>query len=454
MATLLEKNTQKLVQRKLDILFAKQQQLNGNSNGQRKMPEGGYTSITGDYGYGFDPWRRTGYNATLSDIGLDPRNTAGFGQGWGQPYSGPKPVGQNTPVNTLYNPDTPYKAPGSYQFNSWENQNRPTNYNSFTGGQTSPNVTQVPYTGPAPDYSTPEQAGYGETQPIVSNKPTVGKAPVNYMTKLLANDPNRGYTAPNFAPEPTATINPLAASTPPINKVTTSNITPTHGLVDATKNAKDGIAANTNTPINWGKVGTTAAQLAPVIYNMFKGMQKPDKVKANYNPYESQIMGLMADRRFNIEPLLNANRVGQAVSNRSIRDVAGSRGELMGNLGATQNARMTGDAAAWAQKNNMDNQYMGQQAEMLANLGGNRSQMDWNAQMGYAQNKAATQQFTGQAFNDLSKYSQTQQLMGNQKERDAQLASLYPDMYSQIYQFQPAIQAILKAAGKPTKTIR
>jgi hypothetical protein len=187
---------------------------------------------------------------------------------------------------------------------------------------------------------------------------------------------------------------------------------------------------------------------------MIKGLQRPDKVKPNYNPYESQIRSTMANRRFNIDPLLNANRVGQAVNNRQIRDVAGSRGELMSNLGASQNARMAGDAAAWAQKNNMDNQYLGQQAEMDAQLGSQRAGMDWNVQMGNAGNKAATQQFMSQGFNDLGRFAQTQQLMENQRLNSSDLANVYQSVYGGYSQFLPELERMARTANLNVKTKR
>ena len=184
-----------------------------------------------------------------------------------------------------------------------------------------------------------------------------------------------------------------------------------------------------------------AAQLAPVVFNMIKGLQKPERTRPNYNPYESSARSLMANRRFNVDPMLNSNRNAQAVANRNIRNTAGSRGEMMANFGAAQNYRMAGDASAWSQKNNMDNEYMGQQAQMDAQLGQQRAQMDWNVQNANAQNKAAQQQFLGQGFSDLGQFGQVQQQMSNQKERDKQLLGLYPDMFG-VYNFMNGIKDI------------
>jgi hypothetical protein len=193
--------------------------------------------------------------------------------------------------------------------------------------------------------------------------------------------------------------------------------------------------------LDWGKAGTFALQAAPAIYNMIKGLQRPDKVTPNYNPYENEIRSTMRNRRFNIDPILNANRTAQAVSNRNIRSVAGSRGELMGNLGASQNARMVGDATAWAQKNNMDNQYLSEQAQMDANLGQNRAQMDWMTQDANARNRTVTNQFMGQGINDIANLMQTRQLMNNQLLSDKQRIGVMKDALG-VYRYMIGSQEI------------
>ena len=229
------------------------------------------------------------------------------------------------------------------------------------------------------------------------------------------------------------------------NKTTLGTANPVNNTLVGKPNVQ-----TTPTPTNWGKVGTFAGQVAPMLYNMFKGLQKPDKVKPMYNPYEGQIRSAMANRRFNIDPLLNANMVANAVGNRNIRNAANSRGEMMGNYGASQNQRMAGDTAAWAQKNNMDNQYLGEQAQMDANLGANRAQMDWMAQDYNLKNKTATNQFLGQGFNDLGQFAQMQQLMGNQTNNDAMLANILRSVYGpgSPTKFYGGYQDVLNALPK------
>ena len=84
---------------------------------------------------------------------------------------------------------------------------------------------------------------------------------------------------------------------------------------------------------------------------------------------------------------------------------------------------------------------------MDANLGGQRAQMDWNTQIANQQNKAATNAFMGQGFNDLGKFAQTQQLMGNQSQNSQDLLRIFQDAFGGITGFMPELQKILSNQG-------
>lgn len=421
MATQIQKNTKKLVERKLDMLFAKQQELNGNKGSQDNPGDQPDQYAMGGH-IGYAKAQSILKKGTIKGKKLSAKQQAYFEsvQNDNLPQAG---GGWDGTIPKYLNPNTPGYGVGNSGLSAMDVQS---NWWNKLNSQINPiGLDNVDVT-------------------AQKNVPTISTVNTNNGTNLN-NTPirvggptpiTRNLTAPNLG----GTTSPGAQ-----NLYNTLEGTPT--LAGAPNPSGVPKAGSIPEGLTWGKAGTFAAQAAPMIYNLIKGLQKPDKVTPNYNPYEDKIRSLMANRRFNVEPLLTQNRTAQAVNNRNIYNTANSRGELMGNLGATQNYRMAGDAAAWAQKNNVDNQYVSEQAQMDANLGNNRAQMDWNVQTGNAQNKAATNQFLGQGFNDLSQFAQIQQLMGNQQNRDAQLASLYPDMYSQIYQFQPAMQQIIKAAG-------
>jgi hypothetical protein len=170
-------------------------------------------------------------------------------------------------------------------------------------------------------------------------------------------------------------------------------------------------------------------KFASPMYNLVKGFQSPEKAVPNYNPYNDRIRSLMANRRFNVEPMLNQNLTAQAVANRNINNTARSRGEQMGNYGAAQNYRMMGDASAYTQQNNTNNQYLAEQAQMDYGVGRDISMMDQATQVANAQNRGTTNQFLTQSMQDFTNLGQTQEYMGNQKEMDMYKTGIWKDMY-------------------------
>ena len=154
----------------------------------------------------------------------------------------------------------------------------------------------------------------------------------------------------------------------------------------------------------------------PSIYNIIQGLRKPQKLNANdfYNPYNEEIRNTMRNRRFNIDPTLQSNIAAQAMNNYNIGQVGTARGEIMGNMTASQNARMGADAAAFAQKQNMDNQYLAEQAQMDYGLGRDRAQTKFNIQDVNDRNAAAKRAFLAQAATGLQQRSLVNRQMSNQ----------------------------------------
>jgi len=199
--------------------------------------------------------------------------------------------------------------------------------------------------------------------------------------------------------------------------------------------------------LDWGKdnagnMAYNAAALAPTIYNTIQGMRKPDLMdpKDFYNPYANKAMGLMANRRVNIDPQLNANKAGQANYNRNVIDASGgSRSKVLGNLGAGLNQRMAGDATAYAQKQNMDLGYMGEEAQFMYGAGQDMANVNFGVAGMNQEAEAARRGYLGQAASDLSGFAQTNRLMNNQKDRDQQLRELLPDIFGKVADFMPWI---------------
>lgn len=212
--------------------------------------------------------------------------------------------------------------------------------------------------------------------------------------------------------------------------------------------------------IDFGNILNTAGQLAPIGYNLIQGMQPAQHLTASdyYNPEYGTAMAsgqrsldTLANRKFDVNPLLEANRNAQAIGDYNARTQGGlSAGAVASNRLVGTAQRMRGDQQAWATKQNAENQYLGDLAQgqfnygqMAAGLGQQRAATDLTIADYNMQSDAARRAALGQGFADLGEYAQTQQLMRNQQERDSSLASIYPDMFGTVMPFMQGTQNVL-----------
>jgi hypothetical protein len=170
--------------------------------------------------------------------------------------------------------------------------------------------------------------------------------------------------------------------------------------------------------MNWGNIGMQALALAPDIYNLGQALfSKPEKIERSryFNPYTNQIRSRMNDRRFNIDPILAANRNANAIYNRNVSNASGGdRSRLLSNLLAGMTGRQSADAAAYSQKINMDNQYAAEQAQMDYNLGAmNANALAMRDDIN-ARNLAAKRNFGAAAASGMQRYALNQMQMDNQ----------------------------------------
>lgn len=169
---------------------------------------------------------------------------------------------------------------------------------------------------------------------------------------------------------------------------------------------------------DWGGIGLQALSLAPDIYNLGQALfSKPEKIERSryFNPYTNQIRSRMNDRRFNIDPILAANRNANAIYNRNVSNASGGdRSRLLSNLLAGMTGRQSADAAAYSQKINMDNQYAAEQAQMDYNLGAmNANALAMRDDIN-ARNLAAKRNFGAAAASGMQRYALNQMQMDNQ----------------------------------------
>lgn len=187
---------------------------------------------------------------------------------------------------------------------------------------------------------------------------------------------------------------------------------------------------------NWSNIATGLATLAPVGYNIAKGLQDYDTVEPTnvksaefYNPLGASAIRTMRNRYYNINPELEQNRVQTAIGRNNIRKYNTNTGANVAADVALTAGRMRADTEAYARKNNIENQYKAETANTMLNVGNqiaeaNRYARQFNedaARYAYdinARAKAANEAMIGTGLSQLSNFIQNQQLMSNQRNRD------------------------------------
>lgn len=181
----------------------------------------------------------------------------------------------------------------------------------------------------------------------------------------------------------------------------------------------------------WQDLLYKGAAYSPTAYNFARGLQKPQVLEAEdfQNPYESDAMRLMANRRFNIDPQLQANRSTFNQMRGGLKNVSGGNAATyLSNMGQLQMNKGKMDEQAYAMKQNMDNQYKAQDAQFRGNMGNIRAQRELQIQDINDRNKAARDAYMGKGFEGLSKIAQNEKYMGNLSGADQQRIALLQQM--------------------------
>jgi hypothetical protein len=171
----------------------------------------------------------------------------------------------------------------------------------------------------------------------------------------------------------------------------------------------------------FGDVLSGIGEMAPMLYNLGRGLfGKKDTVNdSRYaNPYEGQINSLMANRRYNIDAGLAGNEASYRTNAANMRNLGGSRGQVMGNLTGAQNAKQFADMALYGQQSNMNNQYKGEQANMMYGLGRDTVATRMNTDEGNRMTDAAKNNMVGAGMSGLQQYLLTRRQMKGQAGRD------------------------------------
>lgn len=208
-----------------------------------------------------------------------------------------------------------------------------------------------------------------------------------------------------------------------INSIKTTNISPT---IDSNN-------------MNFSNTLNTVGTIAPIAFNIAQGLfGKPQRLNASdfYNPQQAEATRLMSNRRVNVNPELEANRVAQLNYTRALRQGAPSQSQYLGNIQNSQIARSRADAEVYSKAQNMNNAYMGEEAQMRANLGSQQAQTKLGIQDINDKNLAARRAYLPTALTQMQQYAQNARMTKNLQNRDKQLMDIYKQVY-RGYNFIP-----------------
>lgn len=219
---------------------------------------------------------------------------------------------------------------------------------------------------------------------------------------------------------------------PDINRdINIQRYTPTADVIPP-----DDVSNGTGNPnVDW-------LSLAPVAYNFMQGLRTPEVESAVVNPYTPTVGSAMSRRRVNIEPVLAANRRSRSISNYNLSNTNSNTGI---NLAARTQAaaqEYASNADVYANRDNMNNQYLAEYANTMNNLGQQYVQNRVMTNDLNARNRAAARNYSSAAISQLGKWSQTQQLMNNAYDRDMMMLPFLSNMLKQGYTNDMVDQAL------------
>jgi hypothetical protein len=188
--------------------------------------------------------------------------------------------------------------------------------------------------------------------------------------------------------------------------------------------------------------------MAPMFYNLGQGLfGKRDKLDANRyrNPYEAQINSLMANRRYDIQPELIANEASYNTALRNLRNLGGSRGQVMSNVTGAQNAKMFGDMSAYAQRKNMENQYAAEYASALYPMGRDTAMTRMAVDEGNLMTDATGRNMIGASMTGLQQFLLNKRQMKNQLEQSKLLAKIIGNYSPYAPKWAPGMDEFLNS---------
>jgi hypothetical protein len=441
------------VQKEYDDLIMKQEASKLNKQVKSTFPDGGtvvddntiknayelreYRKLLNDYYINKYPQTK-GYIEEINklpnyNLGKLDEYAGRFNKQYGDLYISPKEVEQILEKN----------KPGSYQ-----------RFNQLTYESLGRNAKQGVGINVIGNIEDPEQmkgVNYGIRSVLHSpiSDPTKGESFVPYtfakggMVKkcqtgdIVGSFDTDKYTFFNQSPQYNAPYIPQYLTTQGESVSANQSVIPIQTSMN-TNNISDSYSPSQPTNnINYGNIASQIGTYAPIAYNLAKGIfGKPEIMEEEryQNPYESQVRSLMSRRRFNVQPLLERNRVAQTVTNRNLRNVGLSAGQVASNLQGTSLGRMRSDAEALSQQQNINNQYLAEQAQTLGTLGQQRAQTRLGIDQMNQQARAVQRSYIPTALSQLQQAAQVNQQMQGQRAADtARVSALNQVLSNYIY---------------------
>lgn len=274
-----------------------------------------------------------------------------------------------------------------------------------------------------PTFNNSVDAITGETIPVGVNEPVYdlpevslpGAAPITKVKSVRkhtpASKPAKATNSLNQAPLlDIEDFNPSLASDPiyaPLLNIEDFNPTLT----------PDEIKTPSKSSSNFGSL----SGLSPILYNWIQSRRRPEVENQVINPYTGAINRAMASRRLNIEPTLAANRRSRAIARNNMARLNPNTGMNLAYGNQLATGEYAQNASVYANRDNVNNQYLGEYANMMNNLGQQYIQNTVLTNDLNARNRAAARNFGATAAGQLGQWSQTKEKMRNEAARDAMI---------------------------------
>ena len=174
-----------------------------------------------------------------------------------------------------------------------------------------------------------------------------------------------------------------------------------------------------------------AGMLPAVGYNLAMGLRKSEVEQAKKNPYESNILNMMANRKFDMQPYLNEANLANNVAREDIGNNASSVGGKMANLQKLHANNLNALQSLTAKEQEVNNNYRAEEANVKNTLGENARREEIRISDINAQNRATKQNFLGKATQQIGQGINTlgrgaNQSLTNQMQIKA-MSELSPD---------------------------